>query len=222
MKFRRRQFLHLAAGAAAVPAISRIARAQAYPTRPITMIVAFAAGGGTDVIGRIIIERMRASLGQPVVIENVAGASGNIGTGRVARAAPDGYTLSLSNLSGHVLNGAVFTLPYDALRDFEPISLVATNPLLIAARKSMPARDLKEFIAWLKANMEKTSAGTSGIAPDIPTAMRLDCPDFILPIGPDFGHRKARLETSSVSSMPLWWMPWPIQKCASDSPTSDR
>ena len=107
MKLPRRRFLHLAAGAAAMPAVSRIARAQAYPTRPITIIVPYAAGGPTDTVGRVMAERMRDLLGQPVVVENVTGAAGSIGTGRAARAAPDGYTLSLGDVSTHVVNGAV-------------------------------------------------------------------------------------------------------------------
>jgi tripartite-type tricarboxylate transporter receptor subunit TctC len=136
--------------------------AQVYPSRPVTMVVPYPAGGPTDTIGRIMAEGLRASLGQPVIIENVGGASGSIGTGRVARAAGDGYTLGLGLWPTHVVNGAVFTLPYDVLNDFQPISLVATNPLLIVARKSMPANDLKELIAWLKANPDKATAGTGG------------------------------------------------------------
>ena len=111
MKFpHRRQFLHLAAGAAVLPAVSRIARAQAWPARPITIIVPFPAGGPSDAIGRILAEPMRASLGQPVIIENVSGANGSIGVGRVARAVPDGYTLSLGLWNTHVSNGALYAL----------------------------------------------------------------------------------------------------------------
>ena len=115
--------------------LPRIASAQAYPTRPITIVVPFAAGGPTDVIARLLAERMRASLGQPVIVENVGGAGGTIGVGRVARAAPDGYTLSIGHWSTHVVNGAIYPLPYDLLNDFEPISLLASNPYLIVARK---------------------------------------------------------------------------------------
>jgi len=138
------------------------AAAQVYPSRPITMIVAFAAGGSGDTIARIVAERMRVSLGQPVIIENVAGASGSIGGGRVARAASDGYTLSFGNWTTHVLNGAVFALPYDLLNDFEPLSLLATESMLIVTNKAVPAKDLNELIAWLKANPDKVSAGTGG------------------------------------------------------------
>jgi tripartite-type tricarboxylate transporter receptor subunit TctC len=142
--------------------VSTGAGAQVYPSRPITIIVPFPAGGPSDTLARILAERMRVSLGQPIIIENVTGASGSIGAGRVARAAPDGYTLSLGTSTTHVINGAVLTLQYDVLNDFEPVSLLATNPQLIVARKTMPAKDLKELIAWLKANPDKESQGTSG------------------------------------------------------------
>src|SRR5713101_2776562 len=113
MKLPRRLFLHLAASAAALPAVSRVARAQAWPTRPITMVAPFAAGGPTDVIGRVVAEGMRASLGQPIIVENVTGAAGSIGVGRVVRSAPDGYTISIGQWGSHVTNGAIYTLPYD-------------------------------------------------------------------------------------------------------------
>src|SRR4051794_30861068 len=135
--------------------------AQVYPSHPVTMVVPYPAGGPTDTIGRIMAEGLRASLGQPVIVENVTGASGSIGTGRVARAAGDGYTLGLGNWPTHVINGAVFKLPYDVRDDFEPVSLIATNPLLIVAKKAMPASDLKELIAWLKTN-PGAAQGTSG------------------------------------------------------------
>jgi tripartite-type tricarboxylate transporter receptor subunit TctC len=162
MKLPRRQFLHLAAGAAALPAVSRVAMAQAYPTRLITIVVPYAAGGPTDVIGRILAERMRAVLGQTVIVENVTGANGTIGVGRVARATPDGYTISIGHWSTHVVNGAIYQLPYDLLNDFEPISLIATNSYVIVAKNAVPANDLKGFIAWLKANPDKASEGTAG------------------------------------------------------------
>jgi tripartite-type tricarboxylate transporter receptor subunit TctC len=159
MKIRRRQFLHLAAGAAALPAASRIARAQTYPSRPITMIVPFPPGGATDVIGRAFAERMRDSLGQPVIIENIGGADGIIGVARAARARPDGYTIVLGVMATHVLNGAFSSLQYDASNDFEPVSLLSANPFLLFARGMMPAKDLKELVTWLKANPNKASAG---------------------------------------------------------------
>jgi tripartite-type tricarboxylate transporter receptor subunit TctC len=162
MKRQRREFLRLAAGAAALPAMSRLAGAQAYPSRPITIVVPFAAGGPTDTIARIMGQRMRQSLGQTFVIENVTGAAGSIGVGRVARASPDGYTVGIGHWSTHVVNGAIYQLPYDVLNDFEPISLVASNPQLIVAKKTLPPNDLKELIAWLKANPDKASEGTAG------------------------------------------------------------
>ena len=134
------------------PARVEDCRAQTYPARSITMIVPFAPGGLADLIGRILAEGMRASLGQSVIIENVGGAAGNIGTGRVARAAPDGYTLVLGIWNTHVANGAIYALQYDVVKDFEPIALLADAPLVLVARKALPANDLKEFIAWLKLN----------------------------------------------------------------------
>ena len=159
MKLPRRQFLHLAVGAAALPAVSRIAWAQVYPSRPITMIVPALAGGAPDTIGRFVAERMRGSLGQPIIIENVSGASGSIGTGRAARARPDGYTIDIGFNSSHALNGALYSLRYDVLNDFEPISPLVMGPTVFYARKTMPAKDLNELIAWLKANPNKASAG---------------------------------------------------------------
>jgi tripartite-type tricarboxylate transporter receptor subunit TctC len=138
------------------------APAQPYPSHSITMVVPLAAGGPIDTIARIVAEGMGASIGQPVIIENVTGASGSLGVGRVARAKPDGYTISLGYLGTHVFNGAAFPLSYDLLSDFEPVSLLVSNPLLIVARKTMTAKDLPELIAWLKANPGKASEGTTG------------------------------------------------------------
>jgi tripartite-type tricarboxylate transporter receptor subunit TctC len=163
MNLPRRRFLQLAAGAAALPAVSRSARAQTYPSRPITMIVPVAVGGAMDSVARIMAERMRGVLAQPVIVENVTGASGTIGVGRVARAVGDGYTLIFGNNSTQVLNGAVYTLQYDLLNDFEPVTLVATSPILIVAKKAMPAKNLKELIVWLKANPDKASQGIPGV-----------------------------------------------------------
>jgi tripartite-type tricarboxylate transporter receptor subunit TctC len=137
--------------------------AQAYPTRPITMVVAYPAGGSADVFGRIVAEHMRGSLGQSIIIENVAGASGSIGVGRLARAAADGYTFGYGGWVTHVVNGAAYRLPYDLVKDFEPVSLIASNPQLIVARKDLPAQNLKELIAWLRANPDKASLGTTGV-----------------------------------------------------------
>jgi tripartite-type tricarboxylate transporter receptor subunit TctC len=159
----RRRFLHLAAGAAALAAISHIAQAQTYPTRPITIIVPFAAGGPTDTIGRLLAERMRPALGQTVLVENATGAGGTIGVARGARAAPDGYTISLGHNGTHVATGATYSnLPYDLLKDFEPLTLICIAPFIIVARKAMPANDLNELIAWLKVNPDKATVGNAG------------------------------------------------------------
>ena len=139
------------------------AAAQTYPARSITMVVPFAAGGPTDTISRIVSERMGKALGQTVVVENVTGAAGSIGVGRVARAAPDGYTLSIGHWSTHVVNGAVYELSYDLLKDFEPVAMIATNPQLIVTKTTVPASNLTELIAWVKANQEKVSVGTAGV-----------------------------------------------------------
>jgi len=141
---------------------SSSAPAQVYPSRPVALVVPFAAGGPSDTVARVLSERMSVSLGQSIVIENVTGGAGSIAVGRVARAAPDGYTLSFGHWSTHVVNGAVYPLQYDLLKDLEPISLLPSNPMLIVAKSAVPAKDLKELIAWLKANEDKASAGTSG------------------------------------------------------------
>jgi tripartite-type tricarboxylate transporter receptor subunit TctC len=138
------------------------ANAQSYPARPITVIVGYAAGGPTDTIARIVTERMKMALGQSILVENVAGASGSIGTGRVARAPPDGYTISIGDWSTHVINGAIYPLNYDLLRDFEPVALLPSSPQTFLAKKAVPAKDFKEFLAWLKANQDKVSWGTAG------------------------------------------------------------
>jgi tripartite-type tricarboxylate transporter receptor subunit TctC len=138
------------------------ATAQVYPSRPITMIVGFPAGGPSDTIARVVAERMRAVLGQTIIIENVTGAAGSIGAGRVAHAPPDGYVLSFGSMTTHAFNGASYTLQYDVVKDFKPVSLVATNPLLIIARRTMVAQDLNGLIGWLKANPDKGLMGQPG------------------------------------------------------------
>jgi tripartite-type tricarboxylate transporter receptor subunit TctC len=162
VKLPRRKFLHLAAGAVALPAVSRIARAQVYPTRPITIVVPYAAGGGSDVVARVVGEHMRATLGQPALIENVVGAGGAIGLRRVARAPSDGYTLVMGNWGTHVALGATYQLDFDLL-DFAPIAQLPGQPGMIATRKTVPVSNLRELIAWLKANQDKVSVGTSGV-----------------------------------------------------------
>src|SRR5438045_1429282 len=158
----RRRLLKLVASAAALPVLSYEATAQAWPARPISMIVPASAGGPTDAIGRVLAERMGALLGQTIVIDNVSGASGTIGVAKVAQAKPDGYTLGIGQWSHYVLNGATYSLQYDLLADFAPISLVATGPMLLVGKKSLPADDLKGLVAWLKENGDKASAGTGG------------------------------------------------------------
>src|SRR5207302_10195707 len=150
---------------ACLPALQCVtsAAAQVYPSRPITMVVPLGAGGSTDAIGRIMAEGMRAALGQPVIVENTSGAGGTIGVGRVARVAPDGYTIGIGQWGTNVANGAIYALPYDLLKDFEPIALVATQPFLIVARKTMPANNLHELVAWLKGNADKATGGNSGV-----------------------------------------------------------
>jgi len=157
-----RRLVFLAACAAALQGVAGAA-AQPYPSRPITLVVPLAPGGSTDVIGRIMAEGMRASLGQPVIVENTAGAGGTIGVGRVARASPDGYTILIGQWGTNVASGAIYPLQFDLLKDFEPIALIATQPFLIVARKTMPASNLKELIAWLKANADKATQGNSGV-----------------------------------------------------------
>jgi tripartite-type tricarboxylate transporter receptor subunit TctC len=139
------------------------ATAQGYPSRPITLVNPFAAGGPVDAVARIMSAPMSKSLGQPVVVDYTTGAAGTIGVGRVARAAPDGYTLSIGHWSTHVINAAVYPLQYDVLKDLEPVGMICANPLLIVARGSFPATNLTELIAWLKANPDKASAGTAGV-----------------------------------------------------------
>jgi tripartite-type tricarboxylate transporter receptor subunit TctC len=143
--------------------ISGLARAEDYPSRPITMIVPFPAGGATDTLARFLAENMRAKLGQPIVIENVGGAAGSLGVTRAVRSAPDGYTLSIGTSTTHMLTGGLYKLPFDLLRDLEPIILIGSEPLLLVGKKSFPADDLKGLIAWLKANPDKASVGIAGV-----------------------------------------------------------
>ncbi|HEV7982321.1 MAG TPA: tripartite tricarboxylate transporter substrate-binding protein [Xanthobacteraceae bacterium] len=163
MKLPRRQFLHLVAGAAALPAVSRMAMTQPYPSRPITIVVPYAAGGATDLIARVLGDRMGRALGQPVSVENVVGSGGSIGLRRVARASPDGYTVVVGNWGTHVALGVTHELDYDLFGDFEPIAQLPGPPVLIVTKKAVPANNLKELIAWLKTNQDKVSVGTSGV-----------------------------------------------------------
>jgi tripartite-type tricarboxylate transporter receptor subunit TctC len=158
----RRGMLGFSAAAYAVLCFCANVSAQVYPSKPITIINPFAAGGPADALARLLGERMRMTLGQPVIIENVVGAAGTLGVGRVVRAAPDGYTIGIGHWSTHVLNGAFYKLPYDLLNDLEPIALLPANPALIIVRKGLPAGNVKELVSWLKAHPGKASAGTAG------------------------------------------------------------
>src|SRR5476651_2248250 len=140
-----------------------MAAAQNYPARQITMIVPFPAGGATDTLARFLAEKMRGLLGQPIIIENIAGAAGSIGVGRAVRSAADGYTLSIGTSTTHMLTGGLYALQFDLLKDIEPVILIGSEPLLIVGKKSLPADDLKGLIAWLKANPDKASLGTAGV-----------------------------------------------------------
>jgi tripartite-type tricarboxylate transporter receptor subunit TctC len=144
-------------------AIVADAWADSYPSRPITIVVPFPAGGPTDTLGRILAERMTVTLGQSVIIENPTGAAGTIGTGRVARSAPDGYTTILGHWQTHVINGATYALSFDLVNDFEPISLVADCPVWFIAKAALPPKDLAELIAWLKDNPGKATVGIGGV-----------------------------------------------------------
>jgi tripartite-type tricarboxylate transporter receptor subunit TctC len=155
---------------AAVSCLNVAALAQTYPSRPITMIMSAAAGSNGDVVARIIAQRMRAPLGQPIIIENIGGADGSLGAGRTARAKPDGYTIDIGFLGNHVLNGAFYSLNYDVMTDFAPISPLTNLSFFLYAKKTVPARDLTELIAWLKSN-PKVSAGATSVGPRLVTAV---------------------------------------------------
>ncbi len=149
------------------------AQAQSYPTRIVTIVVPYPAGGPTDTIARILAERLQGALGQSVIIENIGGAGGSIGVRRVAHSAPDGYTLSIGHTQTHVFNASILKLDYDVVTDFAPISLIADTPIWIVARKSLPADDVKGFIAWLKSENGKATMGTVGIGSPSEFAARI-------------------------------------------------
>jgi tripartite-type tricarboxylate transporter receptor subunit TctC len=158
----RRQFLHLAAGAAALPAVSRFAWAQAYPTRPVRIIVPFAPSGTTDIFARLAAQKLSEQLGKQFYVENVPGASGNIGTGQAARAAPDGYTV-LFAFSSHVVNPTLFDkIPYDPYKDFETVTLAVTSTAVLSVNPSVPAKTVKELVSLIKANPGKYNFASPG------------------------------------------------------------
>ena len=150
------------AGLIGLLALTGIARADDYPSHPITIIVPFAAGGPSDAMARVLAERMRQSLGQALVIENVTGAGGSIGVGRAVHSPPDGYTISFGHLGTHVANGAVYKLNYDLVTDLEPVVLLPSNPMIVVSKNAVPAKSLKELLAWLKSRPEPPTAGTAG------------------------------------------------------------
>lgn len=159
----RKLFSGAAFAAALLIAGAGSAPAEDFPTKPVTVIVPFSAGGPTDALIRTLGERMKDSLGQPVLIENVTGAAGTIGVGRVARAPGDGYTLSFGHWSTHVINGAAYPLPFDLLTDLEPVALLTSYPMLLVSKNAVPAKDLKEFLTWVKANQDKAAVGSIGV-----------------------------------------------------------
>jgi tripartite-type tricarboxylate transporter receptor subunit TctC len=164
MTIQRRHFLQLAAGGAALAAGSRIAAAQAYPTRSITLIVPFPPGGSTDVAARIVADHMSRTLGQQIVVQNVSGAGGTTGSTRAMRADPDGYTILMGQMGTHAASVALYpNLAYKPDVDFEPIGMVTAFPLIIAAKKEFPAKDLKEFVAYVKANSSKLNQAHAGV-----------------------------------------------------------
>jgi len=138
------------------------ALANNFPSRPVTIIVPFAAGGPSDAMARILAERMKATLGETVLVENVTGAGGSVGVGRAARSPPDGYTVSFGHLGTHVANGAIYKLGYDLVTDLEPVALLPSNPMIIVSKKEVPATSLKEFVTWLKSQPSPPTAGTAG------------------------------------------------------------
>jgi len=163
LKLPRRRFLHLAAGIAALPVASRIAKAQAYPTRPMTMIVPFAAGGPQDVLGRLIAQRMSEILGQQIVVENIGGAGGISGSKRVADGQPNGYIMGIGSVGTHAHNQTLYKKPhYDASADFTPVALIAETPVTLITRKDLPPNNFKEFVAYTKANQAKMQFGSPG------------------------------------------------------------
>ena len=143
-------------------AFSGSAFSQNFPSRPVTIIVPFSAGGPSDAMARILAERMKVTLGETVLVENVTGAGGSVGVGRAVRSTPDGYTISFGHLGTHVANGAIYKLGYDLVTDLEPVALLPSNPMIIVSKKEVPATSLKEFLAWLKAQPTPPTAGTAG------------------------------------------------------------
>jgi tripartite-type tricarboxylate transporter receptor subunit TctC len=159
---RRTVLATVLAALAAIPAFGGSARADNFPSRAITIVVPFSAGGPSDAMARILAERMKVTLGESVLVENVTGAGGSIGVGRAVRSAPDGYTISFGHLGTHVANGAIYKLGYDLVTDLEPVALLPSNPMIIVSKNAVPAKSLKELVEWLKAKPAPASTGTAG------------------------------------------------------------
>ena len=198
MKLPRRRFLHLAAGAAALLAVSRIASAQDYPTRPMTMIIPFAAGGAQDVLGRLMAQRMSEILGQPIVIENVGGAGGVNGSKRVADAQPNGYTMGIGSVGTHAHNQTLYKKPqYDASADFTPVALIAETPTTLIMRKELPPNNFREFAVYAKANQAKMQFGTGGAG----SASHIGCVVLNHAIGINVTHVPYRGSTLAIQDL---------------------
>jgi tripartite-type tricarboxylate transporter receptor subunit TctC len=184
MNLPRRRFLHLVAGGAALPAASRFAWAQSFPTRPVRAVVAFAPGGVTDTFARLMAQKLTEQLGKQVYVENIAGASGNLGTGQVAKAAPDGYTI-LFAFSSHVVNPTLFArVPYDPIKDFDPVTLAVASTTVLTVNPAVPAKTVKELVDLIKANPGKYSFGSAGAG----TQAHLAGEQFRLSLGLDLVH----------------------------------
>src|SRR5215468_5063191 len=197
MKLPRRTFLHLAAGAAALPAVSRVARAQSYPTRPVRLIVTFPAGGSPDIIARLIGQWLAERLGQPIIVDNRPGAGGNIGTEIGVRAPPDGYTLLMA-LSVNAINAAVYdNLSFNFIRDTAPVASIASTPLIMEVNPSVPAKTVPEFIAYAKANPGKINMASGGNGAPSHVAGEL----FKMMAGVDMVHVPYRGEAPALTDL---------------------
>jgi tripartite-type tricarboxylate transporter receptor subunit TctC len=197
MKFPRRQLLHLGGGAIALPVMSRIACAQSYPTRPVHLIVSVSAGGSPDIIGRLMAQWLSDQLGQPFVVDNRAGAAGNIGTEFVLKAAPDGYTLLLA-LSANAINASLYKdLQFNFIRDTAPIASIATIPLIMEVNPSVPAKTIPEFIAYAKANPGKINMASGGVGSPLHVAGEL----FKMMAGVDLVHVPYRSEALALPDL---------------------
>jgi tripartite-type tricarboxylate transporter receptor subunit TctC len=197
MKFPRRTFLHLAVGAAALPALPRMARAQAYPSRPVRIIVGFPAGGATDIQARLMGQWLSDRLGQQFIVENRSGASGNIGTEAVARAAPDGYTL-LQIVTPHAINAALYSnLSFDFMRDIAPVVCAARLGYVVVVHPSVPVKTIPEFIAYAKANPGKINYGSAGPG----TPQNIACELFKMMAGVDLVHVPYRGGAPAVTDL---------------------